>query len=70
MMENKLKPITSPPSKEEVMNRIEKVRSMMKKENLDYYVCYNPINVYYLTNFAFYVHERPFLLIIPLKKNQ
>jgi len=68
MMENKLKPITSPPSKEEVMNRIEKVRSMMKKENLDYYVCYNPINVYYLTNFAFYVHERPFLLIIPLKK--
>jgi len=40
---------------------------MMEKESLDYYVSYDPTNIYYLTNFAFYIHERPFILIIPRK---
>jgi Xaa-Pro dipeptidase len=31
---------------------------------LDYYIAFNPVNIYYITNFAFYVHERPFILII------
>ncbi|TFF94387.1 MAG: aminopeptidase P family protein [Promethearchaeota archaeon] len=37
----------------------------MEKKNLDFYVSYDPVNVYYLTNFANKVHERPFILIIP-----
>ncbi len=61
------KPITSPPSKEELNGRLERVRAGMEERKLDYYVSYDPVNIYYLTNFANYVHERPFLLVIPGK---
>ncbi|MFX1281105.1 MAG: M24 family metallopeptidase [Promethearchaeota archaeon] len=64
-MVNKIKPITDPPSKEELLNRLQKVRVLMKQNNLDFYVSFDPVNIYYLTNFAFYVHERPFILVIP-----
>ncbi len=64
-MKTDYKAITSPPNKEELTNRLEKVRILMKRENLDYYISFDPVNIYYLTNFAFYVHERPFILIIP-----
>ena len=64
-MDSKPKAITEPPSKQELSNRIDKVRNLMKQQNLDYYVCYDPVNIYYLTNFAFYVHERPFIFVIP-----
>jgi len=64
-MSSKIKAITDPPSKEELSNRLRKVQSLMKKNNLDYYVSFDPVNIYYLTNFAFYVHERPFILVIP-----
>ncbi len=63
-MNDKLKSIKSQPSPEELSNRLEKVRILMKKEDLDYYISFHPINIYYLTNFANNVHERPFLLII------
>ena len=63
-MSIKLKAITSPPSREELSNRLKKVRTLMKEQDLDYYISFNPANIYYLTNFAFYVHERPFILII------
>jgi Xaa-Pro dipeptidase len=36
----------------------------MAERNLDYLVSFDPVNVYYMTNFANYVHERPFLLIV------
>lgn len=63
-MSIKIKAITSPPSREELSNRLGKVRELMKEQDLDYYISFNPANIYYLTNFAFYVHERPFILII------
>jgi len=66
-MNSKHKAIKLPPTKEELAGRLEKVREMMEKESLDYYVSYDPTNIYYLTNFAFYIHERPFILIIPRK---
>lgn len=59
------KPITSPPSSEELSNRLDKVRTLMAEQNLDYYVSFDPVNIYYLTNFANVVHERPFILVIP-----
>jgi len=61
---NNIKAVKTPPTEQELGNRLEKVRRLMKKEGLDYFVCFDPINIYYLTNFAFYIHERPFLLII------
>ena len=60
----KPKAISSPPSKDELNARLENVRSEMRKQNLDYYISFNPVNIYYLTNFANNVHERPFILII------
>jgi len=60
----KLKAITTPPSRDELSNRLKKVRNLMVDQDLDYYISFNPVNIYYLTNFAFYVHERPFILII------
>ncbi|MFX1480515.1 MAG: aminopeptidase P family N-terminal domain-containing protein, partial [Promethearchaeota archaeon] len=63
-MIGKIKAIKTPPSREELSNRLKKVRFSMQEQNLDYYVAFDPVNIYYLTNFAFYVHERPFLLII------
>jgi Xaa-Pro dipeptidase len=66
-MVKKPKAIKTPPSEEELANRLKNVRNIMNKEDLDYFVCFDPVNIYYLTNFAFYVHERPFLLIIGRK---
>ena len=60
----KIEPITAKPSKEELGARLAKVRELMEKQKLDYYVSFSPTNVYYLTNFANIVHERPFILVI------
>jgi len=57
-------PITTPPDKSELDGRLNRVRELMSEKDLDYYVSFDPINVYYMTNFANFVHERPFLLII------
>lgn len=63
-MNKKPKAIKKPPSKKELANRLDSVRELMKKEDLDYYISFDPVNIYYLTNFANNVHERPFILII------
>ncbi len=64
-MSEKPKPITTPPDKAELNGRLSRVREKMREKNLDYYVSFDPVNVYYLTNFANNVHERPFILVIP-----
>ena len=63
----KIEPITAKPDKEELAARLEKIRELMEKQKLDYYVSFSPTNIYYLTNFANVVHERPFILVIPKK---
>ncbi|MFX1406480.1 MAG: M24 family metallopeptidase [Promethearchaeota archaeon] len=60
----KIKPIKTPPSEKELENRLESVRNLMRMQDLDYVVSFDPVNIYYLTNFANNVHERPFILII------
>lgn len=64
-MTYELKSITTAPDQKELIARLEKVRNLMVQQNLDYYVSFDPVNIYYLTNFYNYVHERPFILIIP-----
>lgn len=59
------KPVTASPEKEELAGRLKKVRALMEEKGLDFYVSFDPVNVYYLTNFANNVHERPFILILP-----
>lgn len=58
-------PVTSKPESHELQSRIDVLRGHMAKEKLDYYVCANTENVYYLTNFAYIPFERPFFLVIP-----
>ena len=62
-------PITAKPTREELQARINAVRSLMAQENLDYYICANTENVYYLTNFAYIPFERPYFLIIPATRD-
>lgn len=59
------KPIFHPPPPDEIRGRIGRVRAMMEEQNLTYYVAFSPDKVPYLTNFANYVHERPFILVVP-----
>ncbi|MEM7708729.1 MAG: Xaa-Pro peptidase family protein [Pseudomonadota bacterium] len=54
------------PDGAEMSLRIDRVRAMMDAENLTHYVASCPNNVFYLTNFANYVHERPFVLVVGL----
>jgi Xaa-Pro dipeptidase len=61
-----IEPIKTPPSSEELELRLAKVRRIMAREDLDYYVSGHTDNVYYLTNFAYFPMERPFFLVIPL----
>lgn len=64
-MSRNLQAVTAAPDEKELAGRLEKVRNLMELENLDVYVSFDPVNIYYLTNFYNYVHERPFILIIP-----
>ncbi|MCP1270858.1 M24 family metallopeptidase [Acetobacter cerevisiae] len=51
-------------SSQEIAERIKKVREKMEKAGFSAYISFSPDNVYYLTNFANFVHERPFVLVI------
>ncbi len=56
--------ITGSPPASELATRLDAVRTLMDDQSLDCYVSFDPVNIYYLTNFANYVHERPFILVI------
>ncbi len=58
-------PIFTPPPRDEMDGRVARVRARMEEERLDDYVAFSPDNVFYLTHFANFVHERPFVLVIP-----
>ena len=42
-------PTTAAPDAAELMGRVERVRARMAEQNLDCYVVYDPVNVFYLT---------------------
>ncbi|MEM8988311.1 MAG: Xaa-Pro peptidase family protein [Pseudomonadota bacterium] len=64
MKDVKIQSSFTPPSLEEMMRRIRIIREKMGALGLTHYVVTNPDNVFYLTNFANYVHERPFILVM------
>lgn len=63
----KIKPICTSPEAPEIEARREKLRTQMIQSGLDALVLFNPDNIFYLTNFANMVHERPFILVVPAK---
>lgn len=56
--------IVTAPDADEMARRLARVRQLMAGEQLDAYVVHCPDNIFYLTNFANYVHERPFVVVI------
>ena len=53
------------PDPPEISRRLGAVQAGMARQGLDFYLSHDPSNVYYLTNFKNYVHERPFILLVP-----
>ena len=47
-----VKPICTAPTESEIASRVARVQAKLAEEGLDYYVCHDPDNVFYLTNFA------------------
>jgi len=62
-----IEPICAPPEAAEISARRARAQAAMAREGLDALVLFNPHNVFYLTNFANMVHERPFVLVLPAK---
>lgn len=58
-------PHCAPPECAEMAGRIAAVQAQMAHQQLDFYLCHDPANVFYLTNFANVVHERPFIVLVP-----
>ncbi len=60
-----INPTALPPGEAEIAGRVARVRRRMSELGIDCYLCHDPANIFYLTNFANYVHERPFILVVP-----
>ena len=59
-------PMYTPPSETEMQARVARIRDMMATQGISHYVAACPDNVFYLSNFANYVHERPFIMVISM----
>ena len=59
-------PLYTPPTEREMQGRLARVRNMMEEQDITHYVAACPDNVFYLTNFANYVHERPFIVVVSM----
>lgn len=57
-------PLCTPPEAPEIEARRARAQAAMAAQGLDALVLHNPDNVFYLTNFANMVHERPFILVL------
>ena len=66
-MRPEITPVCAHPGTDEIKARRRALRDKMAGMDLDVYVCVCPDNIFYLTNFANFVHERPFILMVPVK---
>lgn len=60
-------PLCTPPEATEINARRTRAQAAMADAGLEALVVFNPDNIFYLTNFANFVHERPFILVLPAK---
>lgn len=58
-------PLCTPPEAPEIDTRRARAQAAMARQGLDALVLFNPDTLFYLTNFANFVHERPFILVLP-----
>ena len=53
------------PTVHEMRGRVSRLQDALGRYGLEAYVCFSPANILWLTNFANFVHERPFILTVP-----
>ena len=61
----KFKEICTAPPVQEMRARLDSLQAAMGEQGLTGYVSFAPANIMWLTNFANFVHERPFILFVP-----
>ncbi len=61
----KIEEIFVGPSTIEMSSRIGRVQAELQERGLAAYVSAAPANILWLTNFANFIHERPFILVVP-----
>jgi Xaa-Pro dipeptidase len=61
----KIEETFAPPSAEEMHTRVTRLQSALEDHGFDAYVSVAAPNILWLTNFANFIHERPFILIVP-----
>lgn len=54
----------APPSEEELGHRLDLVLEQMDTLGVSQFVVVDPDNIFWLTNFANFIHERPFVLVV------
>jgi Xaa-Pro dipeptidase len=52
------------PAAAELQGRVAKVLALMEAQGLTTFVFVDPDNIFWLTNFANFIHERPFVLVL------
>ena len=60
-----IKEICTAPPVREMRTRLDSLQAAMGEQGLTGYVSFAPANIMWLTNFANFVHERPFILFVP-----
>jgi len=60
-----INPTVLPPGEDEIAARVARVQRCIGDLGIDFHLCHDPANIFYLTNFSNYVHERPFILVVP-----
>jgi Xaa-Pro dipeptidase len=55
------------PPADELEERLSRLQTSLNEEGLDWFVCFSPANVRWLTDFTHDVDERPFLLLVPVR---
>lgn len=55
-------------SKDNHLNRIEKTRNFMEKNEMDSFIFFSPLSIFYLTGYHFIPTERPIALVLPKEK--
>ncbi len=61
----KIEETSAAPSAIEMSTRINRVQAELEERGLTAYISVAPANILWLTNFANFIHERPFILVIP-----
>jgi len=56
-------------TKENHLKRIEKLKEFMRHNEMDSFIFFSPLSIYYLTGYHFIATERPIALVLPMSED-